>query len=151
MLQGRALGRKLLLSPKSTGLMYLSDRIVEARIAEARDPGEFHQVPGVGTPPVLHHEPMAALELRSACPILNHTGCLPPEVGGRREIARLETLLRGLDAGDADRVQLGKRLDLLRAESRACGRGLPVQRTCAAPIHVRLDAPQPPLDEGQSS
>lgn len=145
MLQGRALGRKLLLSPKSTGLMCLLDRI-----AEARDPGDHH-VPGAGTPPVLHHEPMAALELRSACPILYYTDCLPPAVEGRREIARSETLLRGLDAGDAGRVQLGKRLDLLRAELRACGLSLPVQRACAAPIHVRLDAPQPRRDEGQSS
>ena len=92
--------------------MLLSDKIVEARIAEAIDRGEFDNLPGAGKPLVLDNDNHIPEELRVGYRILKNAGCLPPELELRREIFNVEQLLIKVE-GANEKNRLLKKLNYL--------------------------------------
>ena len=65
------------------------DLLAEQRILEAVRNGDFDHLPGAGRPLVFEDEPFVSPEQRMANHILRNAGFAPPEIGLRREIARL--------------------------------------------------------------
>ncbi len=73
------------------------DELIERRIREAAQRGEFDDLPGAGRPLPLEDDALVPEELRVAYRILRNAGMLPPELDAvRHEDALLE---RALDAG----------------------------------------------------
>jgi len=93
--------------------MLLSDKIAEARIAEAIDRGGFDNLPGAGEPLVLYDDSHIPEELRVGYRILKNAGCVPPELELRREIFNVEQLLINVE-GASKKNRLRKKLNYLR-------------------------------------
>lgn len=73
--------------------MFGFDKIVERRILEAQESGEFEELPGKGKPLVLEDESRIPEDLRVAYKILKNSEFLPPELELRKEIRKMEDLL----------------------------------------------------------
>lgn len=95
--------------------MNIIDQIVEARIREAAERGEFDDLPGAGKPQILDDDSMIPAELRVGYRLLKNAGFLPPELELRKQIRDVEDLLA--KTADADSRRRGlRRLDLLRTQ-----------------------------------
>ncbi|GAB6143438.1 DnaJ family domain-containing protein [Desulfocicer niacini] len=102
------------------------EKLVEQRIAAARQKGELDNLPGEGKP--LNLEDMAVPEdFRMAYRVLKNAGFLPPEVQLRKEIENVESLLADLSWDAPERQALEKklnfmltRLNLSRGPNRKC-------------------------------
>lgn len=93
--------------------MWLLDRLAEERIREARERGDFDDLPGEGEPLRLDEtELLVPEELRVACRILKNAGYLPEGARVRRELADAEALLRDADS-EQQRRGAARRLRLL--------------------------------------
>ncbi|MBQ3060364.1 MAG: DUF1992 domain-containing protein [Desulfovibrio sp.] len=67
--------------------------IAEKRIEEARDRGDFDNLPGQGSPLQLEDMSHVPEDLRMAYKILSNAGCLPPELEERKKMTQLLDLL----------------------------------------------------------
>jgi hypothetical protein len=76
--------------------MYGYQKIIEQRIREAANNGEFDNLPGQGKPLKLEDESRIPEELRLAYKILKNANCVPPEVELRKEIMQMEDLLESI-------------------------------------------------------
>jgi hypothetical protein len=94
--------------------MDLLSQLAETRILEAVERGEFDDLPGAGQPLALDDDRDVPAELRVPYRILKNSGCVPPEVDLRRQIATLEGLLALAQQGDPDHARALARLALLR-------------------------------------
>jgi hypothetical protein len=94
--------------------MYLIDRLVEARVAEAAARGELDDLPGAGRPVALDDDSMVPEALRTGYRLLKNAGYIPPEVAWRREIREVEQLLAVVET-PAERSRAMRRLNLLLA------------------------------------
>ena len=90
------------------------DWIVEQRIREAIERGEFEQLPGAGRPLALDDDPLIPEDLRVAYRILKNAGHAPPEAQCLRDIGDLERWLERAPDDESRRKAL-MRLSLLRA------------------------------------
>lgn len=105
--------------------MDIVDQIVERRIAEAIERGEFEGLPGEGRPLELEDDPLVPAELRVAYRILKNAGFVPEEIQLRAEIRSVEQLLA--HATDCEeRAATAARLRLL-LERLGSNRALPLQ------------------------
>lgn len=95
--------------------MNIIDQIVEARIREAAERGEFDDLPGAGKPQILDDDSMIPAELRVGYRLLKNAGFLPPELELRQQIRDVEDLLAKTTDADSRRRGL-RRLDLLRTQ-----------------------------------
>ena len=95
--------------------MWRTDRIAEKRIEEAISKGELDGLPGQGQPLSLEEDQMIAPEIRMAYRVLKNAGYIPEEVILRKEIARIEELMVGLEDGE-QRARAIARLNLLAAK-----------------------------------
>lgn len=77
--------------------MLAFQKIVEDRIREAIERGEFDNLEGMGKPLAKEDPTRIAPELRLAYKIMKNADLLPPEIQILKEIERLEELLPGLD------------------------------------------------------
>jgi Domain of unknown function (DUF1992) len=86
--------------------------LAESRIRAAMADGEFDNLPGRGRP--LEFEDLSGVpaDLRMGFKLLRNSGCLPPELEARKEVARLG----GLVAATGNREERA-RLSSLRAEA----------------------------------
>jgi len=71
-------------------------RIVEQRIREALERGEFDNLPGQGEPLNLEDDSNVPEDLRLAYRILKNADCLPPELELKKEIRQMEDLLENI-------------------------------------------------------
>jgi hypothetical protein len=113
--------------------MFAFDAIAERRILQAIARGELDDLPGAGQPLALDDDALVPVEARVAHRILKNAGFVPLEILERREIARLEALLPGLDEGRRARVLaklalLRTRLFEGRTRVRSPGRTLVLRR-----------------------
>ena len=108
--------------------MLLSDKIAEARIAEAINRGEFDNLPGAGKPLVLDGDSHIPEDLRVGYRILKNAGFVPPELQLRREIFNVEQLLINVE-GASEKNRLLKKLNYLRTR-------LSVTRGAELNLHV---------------
>lgn len=85
------------------------DRLIEARIQEARSRGELDDLPGAGEPLALDDLAGLAQEERVEALLLRCAGGVPEEVILLREIAALREALRG-DQTKTQRARLTREL-----------------------------------------
>lgn len=94
--------------------------IAERRIKEARDRGDFDNLPGFGKPLELEDDSHVPEELRMAYKLLRNAGYVPPEVAERKEVESILDLLE--TRGDEHmKVSQMRKLDalLFRMRNRA--------------------------------
>jgi hypothetical protein len=78
------------------GLFSAFDRLIEEKIREAMQRGEFDNLPGSGEPLHLENDSHLPEDLRLAYKILKNADCLPPELQLRKDIRKTEELLAGI-------------------------------------------------------
>ena len=71
-------------------------KIVEKRIKEAEENGEFRDLPGSGKPLKVDDDSLIPEELRLTYKILKNADCLPPELQLRKEIRQMEDMLENI-------------------------------------------------------
>jgi CRISPR/Cas system Type II protein with McrA/HNH and RuvC-like nuclease domain len=71
-------------------------QLVEEKIREAVQRGEFDNLPGSGEPLQLDDDSHLPDDLRIAYKILKNADCLPPELQLRKDIRQTEELLAGI-------------------------------------------------------
>lgn len=87
-------------------------KIVEQRIREAQNKGEFDNLEGSGKPLDLAADQTVAEELRLAYKILKNADCLPAEIELKKEIRQTEELLAGMSE-TAEKYRTMKKLNFL--------------------------------------
>ena len=85
-------------------------KIVEQRIKEAQERGEFDNLPGRGKPLNLEDDSHVPEDLRIAYKILKNADCLPPELQEKKEIRQMEDLLASLP-DEKERYKLIKKIN----------------------------------------
>ena len=85
-------------------------KIVEQRILEAMEKGEFDNLPGHGKPLRIEDDRHIPEDLRLAYKILKNADCLPPEVESVREIRQMEDMLETLP-DEKERYKLIKKIN----------------------------------------
>ena len=76
--------------------MFCFRKIIEQRIREAQENGEFDNLPGQGEPLDFEDEGHVPEDLRLAYKILKNADCLPPELELKKEIRQMEDLLESI-------------------------------------------------------
>jgi hypothetical protein len=99
------------------------DLLAEQRILEALRNGDFDHLPGAGRPLVFEDETFVSPEQRMANHILRNAGFAPPEIGLRREIARLRVKIAGLEEGSEPWSAQRWRLAEMIVQLQELGRG----------------------------
>src|SRR5215510_13997232 len=92
--------------------MITLDTLIEQRIREAQEAGEFDDLPGAGAPLALEDDALVPEELRVAYRLLKNAGFVPPELDAHGEIRQLEQLLRTVE-GAAERSCIISRINFL--------------------------------------
>jgi len=87
-------------------------RIVENRILEAMEAGEFDNLQGMGQPLNLKDDAHIPPELRMAYKILKNADCLPPELELRKEVVTLQDLVAAME-DEAEKLKQMRRLNFL--------------------------------------
>ena len=98
--------------------MQTLDSLVERRIREAQERGEFDDLPGSGAPLELDDDPLVPEDLRVPYRLLKNSGFIPPELAGYREIRELEQLIQAADC-EGERADLLARLNFLLTRTAA--------------------------------
>jgi len=75
------------------GILPGYEKIVEQRIKEAMEKGEFDNLPGKGRPIPLEDDSHVPEDLRLAYKVLKNADCLPPELLEKKEILQMEDML----------------------------------------------------------
>jgi hypothetical protein len=86
------------------------EKIVEARIREAQENGEFDNLPGRGEPLRPDDNSHIPEDLRIAYKILKNADCLPPELQEKKEIRQMEELLASIP-DEKERYKLIKKIN----------------------------------------
>lgn len=107
--------------------MWLIDALAEARILQARERGEFDDLPGAGKPIVLDDDRMVPEALRPGYRLLKNAGCVPPEIESLRAVRTLAARV-AKTADPAERAPAVRRLRLLETRLALEGRGLAAVR-----------------------
>jgi hypothetical protein len=76
--------------------MFGHGKIIEKRIKEAEERGEFENLPGRGRPLKLDDDSRIPADLRLAYKILKNADCLPPEIELQKEIRKMEDMLKNI-------------------------------------------------------
>lgn len=88
--------------------MIYFQKIAERRIKEAIKNGALDDLPGAGKPLVLEDNSHLPEDLRIVYKVLKNAGCVPPEISLRKEIAKIEDLLVGMENTRAKYRQIKK-------------------------------------------
>ena len=73
--------------------MFGFQKIIESRIKEAQQKGEFEDLPGTGQPLNMEDDSHIPPDLRMPYKILKNAGCIPPELQLKKEIRQMEDML----------------------------------------------------------
>lgn len=73
--------------------MYAFQKIIEKKIQDAQENGDFDDLPGKGKPIAFEDDRNIPEELRLTYKILKNADCLPPELELRKEIRTMEDML----------------------------------------------------------
>jgi hypothetical protein len=76
--------------------MFGYGKIVEKKIKEAEERGEFKDLPGRGRPLKLDDDSRIPADIRLAYKILKNADCLPPEIELQKEIRKMEDMLENI-------------------------------------------------------
>ena len=73
--------------------MFGFQKIIESRIKEAQQKGEFDSLPGRGEPLAMEDDSHIPPDLRLPYKILKNAGCIPPELQLKKDIRQMEDML----------------------------------------------------------
>ena len=90
--------------------LYGYQKIIEQRIKEANERGEFDDLPGQGEPLDLIDDSNVPEDLRLAYKILKNADCLPPELEAKKEIRQMEDLLDNIP-DEKEKYKLMKKIN----------------------------------------
>jgi len=99
--------------------------IIERKIKEAQEKGEFDNLPGKGEPLKLEDDSGVPEDLRMAYKILKNADCLPPEIELKKEIRQMEDMLAGIP-DEKERYRLMKTINLKITKLNMMGRKSPL-------------------------
>lgn len=99
--------------------------IIEKKIKEAQENGEFDNLPGKGKPLTLDDDSRVPEDLRLAYKILKNANCLPPEIELKKEIRQMEDMLADIP-DEEERYRLIKKINLKITRLNMMGRGSPL-------------------------
>ncbi len=88
------------------------EKIVEERIKAAQRKGVFNNLRGAGQPLIFEDDRHIPEDLRLAYKILKNADCLPPEIELKKQIAKTEDLLAGMQ-DTQQRYRVMKKLNYL--------------------------------------
>jgi len=77
-------------------MIFALQKLVEKRIKEAQERGEFDNLPGHGEPIQIEDDSHIPEDLRLAYKILKNADCIPPELQLKKEIRQMEDMLEGI-------------------------------------------------------
>jgi len=100
-------------------------QIVEQRIKEAMENGEFDNLPGKGKPLSLEDDSHIPEELRLAYKLLKNADCLPPELLEKKEILQMEDMLAAIP-DEKERYKLIKKINFKIMKLNMMGRKSPL-------------------------
>lgn len=92
-------------------------KLIEDKIREAMDAGEFDDLPGKGKPLDLDAYFATPADLRLGYSVLKSAKCVPPEVELMKEIEELKTRLENISE-NADRQSIEKQIEAKRLKLR---------------------------------
>ncbi|MGD8389792.1 MAG: DUF1992 domain-containing protein [Desulfobacteraceae bacterium] len=98
------------------------DEIIERRIREAQQNGDFDNLPGRGRPLELEDDSGIPEDLRLVYKILKNANCLPPEVELRKEIHQMKDLLEAIPDEKEKYLQI-RRINYKVMKLNTMGRG----------------------------
>jgi hypothetical protein len=99
--------------------------IIERKIKEAQEKGEFDNLPGKGEPLNLEDDSGVPEDLRMAYKILKNADCLPPEIELKKEIRQMEDMLAGIP-DEKERYRLMKKINMKITRLNMMGRRSPL-------------------------
>jgi hypothetical protein len=99
--------------------------IIEQKIKEAQEKGEFDNLPGKGKPLNLEDDSRVPEDLRLAYKILKNADCLPPELELKKEIRQMEDMLADIP-DEKERYSLIKKINLKITKLNMMGRRSPL-------------------------
>ena len=106
-------------------MIYGYQKIIEEKIKEAQERGEFDDLPGSGKPLDLEDESRIPEDLRLSHKILKNANCLPPELELRNEIQAMADLLSGIPDEEEKYRQI-KRINLKITKLNMMGHSSPL-------------------------
>lgn len=98
------------------------DEIIERRIKQAQQNGDFDNLPGRGRPLEIEDDSGVPEDLRLAYKILKNANCLPPEVELRKEIHQMKDLLEAIPDEKEKYLQI-RRINYKIMKLNTMGRG----------------------------
>ena len=101
------------------------EKIVEQRIKEAMEKGEFDDLPGKGKPLPLEDDSHVPEDLRLAYKVLKNADCLPPELLEKKEILQMEDMLAKIP-DEKERYKLIKKINFKIMKLNEMGRKSPL-------------------------
>ena len=107
------------------GILPGYEKIVEQRIKEAMEKGEFENLPGKGKPIPLEDDSHVPEDLRLAYKLLKNADCLPPELLEKREILQMEDMLTAIP-DEKERYKLIKKINFKIMKLNVMGRKSPL-------------------------
>jgi hypothetical protein len=107
------------------GILPGYEKIVEQRIKEAMEKGEFDNLPGKGKPLPLEDDSHVPEDLRLAYKLLKNADCLPPELLEKKEILQMEDMLTTIP-DEKERYKLIKRINFKIMKLNVMGKKSPL-------------------------
>jgi len=107
------------------GILPGYEKIVEQRIREAVEKGEFDNLPGKGKPILLEDDSHVPEELRLAYKLLKNADCLPPELMEKKEILQMEDMLAAIP-DEKERYKLIKKINFKIMKLNVMGKKSPL-------------------------
>ena len=107
------------------GILPGYEKIVEQRIQEAMEKGEFENLPGMGKPIPLEDDSHVPEDLRLAYKLLKNADCLPPELLEKKEILQMEDMLAAIP-DEKERYKLIKKINFKIMKLNVMGRKSPL-------------------------
>jgi hypothetical protein len=107
------------------GILPGYEKIVEQRIKEAMEKGEFDDLPGKGKPVPIEDDSQVPEDLRLAYKLLKNADCLPPELLEKKEIRQMEDMLARVP-DEKERYKLIKRINFKIMKLNVMGKKSPL-------------------------
>jgi len=107
------------------GILPGYEKIVEQRIKEAMENGEFENLPGKGKPIPLEDDSHVPEDLRLAYKLLKNADCLPPELLEKKEIFQMEDMLATIP-DEKERYKLIKKINFKIMKLNVMGKKSPL-------------------------
>jgi hypothetical protein len=107
------------------GILPGYEKIVEQRIKEAMEKGEFDDLPGKGKPMLLEDDSHVPEDLRLAYKLLKNADCLPPELLEKKEILQMEDMLAAVP-DEKERYKLIKKINFKIMKLNVTGKKSPL-------------------------